>query len=72
MAHIHIKNIGPIYDTGIINLTPVMVFIGKQSTGKSTLIKILCFCKWLEKRMLVGEQDVISNYTHYCYYRIKG
>lgn len=50
MASITIKNIGPLSDTGTVELGRFNIFIGKQSTGKSTLMKILCFCQWIEKR----------------------
>lgn len=52
MATIQIKNIGPITDTGIIPLTSVMLVIGKQSSGKSTFLKILCFCRWMGKLIM--------------------
>ena len=64
MATIQIKNIGPITDTGIIPLTSVMLMIGKQSSGKSTLLKILCFCRWMEKLIMVSDEEAISQYTH--------
>ena len=31
-----------------------MLLIGEQSTGKSTFMKILCFCCWLEKQVMIG------------------
>lgn len=66
MESIAIKNIGPIVDTGIIDLGRFNIFIGKQSTGKSTLMKILCFCQWVEKRIMTGaDKDIVYNYTHY-------
>lgn len=65
MSIIQIKHIEPLTDTGVLELTPVMLFIGKQSTGKSTLMKIICFCRWIEKQVMVGEEDFISRYTHY-------
>lgn len=66
MASISIKNVGPITNTGSIELGRFNVFIGKQSTGKSTIMKILCFCKWIEKKVVMGDDDnVIYNYTHY-------
>lgn len=67
MASIAIKNIGPLNDTGILPLSQFNIFIGKQSTGKSTLLKILCFCKWIEKRIMAKDKDenTLSNYTHY-------
>ena len=65
MPTIHIKNIGPLTDTGVIELTPVMLFIGRQSTGKSTLMKILCFCSWIEKKIMVEGEELVAKYTHY-------
>ena len=44
MPDIRIKNIGPIVDTGVIELTAIMLIVGKQSSGKSTFMQILCFC----------------------------
>lgn len=64
MATIQIKNVGPISDTGEINLTSVMLIIGRQSSGKSTFMKILCFCRWLEKTIMNSNEKVISLYTH--------
>lgn len=64
MATIRIKNIGPIADTGVIPLTAVMLVIGRQSSGKSTFLKILCFCRWIEKLIMVSSEEVISQYTH--------
>lgn len=65
MPSINIKNIGPLSDTGRIDLTPVMLFIGKQSTGKSTLMKIICFCSWIEKRIMIEGESLVTKYTHY-------
>lgn len=65
MPSIQIKNIGPLKDTGVLQLTPVMLFIGKQSTGKSTLMKILCYCSWIEKKIMVEGEDLLTKYTHY-------
>ena len=69
MATIRIKNIAPLHDTGTLNLTSVMLFIGMQSTGKSTLMKILCFCKWVEKRVMVDGEELLYKYTHYNRFR---
>jgi len=66
MASITIKNIGPLSDTGTVELGRFNIFIGKQSTGKSTLMKILCFCQWIEKKIMTGdEKNLVSAYTHY-------
>lgn len=75
MASIRIRNIGPILDSGIIELSAVNLFIGKQSSGKSTLLKILCYCRWLDKQFSIGtkigsgtkrtERSVTYAYSHH-------
>lgn len=65
MASIEIKNIGPLVNTGKIELKFINLFIGKQSTGKSTLMKILSFCCWLEKKIMTEGEEKLSQYTHY-------
>lgn len=69
MPTIHIRNIGPIADSGVIELTSVNLFIGKPSSGKSTLLKIMCYCQWIEKHVSIGYQvngkSMVEAYTHY-------
>ena len=48
MAHIIIKNIGPIKEVEL-DLNKINVFMGPQSSGKSTIAKIISFCLWIEK-----------------------
>ena len=65
MISIQIKNLGPLIDTGIVFLSQFNVIIGKQSTGKSTFMKILSYCQWLEKKIMTDtENQTIKNYTH--------
>lgn len=49
MAHITIRNIGPIKEVDI-ELNKINVFMGPQSSGKSTIAKIICHCQWVEKQ----------------------
>ena len=65
MQTIEIRNIGPLVETGIIPVSQVMLLIGERSTGKSTFMKILCFCCWLEKQVMIGGDSIVSKYTHY-------
>ena len=65
MASLHIKNFGPILDSTKIELTPLMVLIGRQSSGKSTFMKVLCFCRWVEKKIMASTDDIVSQYSHY-------
>lgn len=64
MASIHIKHVGPITDTGRIALTRVMLLLGPQGVGKSTLMKILCHCRWVEKEIILSSRQ-LAHYTHY-------
>lgn len=48
MQRVIIHNVGPVKDADI-RLKKVNVFIGPQSSGKSTIAKIIAFCSWLEK-----------------------
>lgn len=48
MQRLIIHNVGPVKDADI-KLKKVNVFIGPQSSGKSTIAKIIGFCSWLEK-----------------------
>lgn len=50
MPHLIIKNIGPI-EIVDINLNKVNVIMGPQSSGKSTINKIACYCAWVEKKI---------------------
>ena len=51
MAHLHLENIGPISIVDI-DLRRYNVFIGPQSSGKSTIAKMISLCSWMEKRAL--------------------
>ena len=50
MRHLIIRNIGPIKDVDI-NLKRFNFIIGPQSSGKSTIAKILSTCSWVEKEV---------------------
>lgn len=52
MNRIEIKNIGPIKDVDF-ELNKINVLMGPQSSGKSTIAKIISFCQWAEKRYLL-------------------
>ncbi|MFR9543052.1 MAG: AAA family ATPase [Rikenellaceae bacterium] len=48
IGKLSIKNIGAITKVDL-DITRFNIFIGPQSSGKSTISKILCFCMWVEK-----------------------
>lgn len=55
MRKLTIKNIGPLSYVDI-EVNTVNMIIGPQSSGKSTIAKILSFCLWLEKD-IIAHQD---------------
>lgn len=67
MRSIHIKNIGAISDTGILQIFPITIFCGKQGSGKSTLAKLISTCMWLEKTLMKGEisSKYAVRYNHF-------
>ncbi len=56
MARLAIHNIGPIKEIDV-DLNRFNVFIGPQSSGKSTIAKIISFCQWLEKDCIIRQQS---------------
>lgn len=50
-----IKNVGPIREVEL-NIRTYNFIIGEQSSGKSTIAKILSFCMWLEKSEMMQVQ----------------
>jgi len=72
MAHIIIKNIGPIKEVKL-DLNKINVFMGPQSSGKSTIAKIISFCLWIEKNVCLFRnilkvemnfQEILEKYHH--------
>lgn len=54
MITILVKNVGPIKDA-TLDLKKINILIGQQSTGKSTLAKIACYCSWVEKEICITQ-----------------
>lgn len=55
MRHLEISKFGPV-DYILMNLKRVNVIIGPQSSGKSTILKVACFCAWLERQIMLSAQ----------------
>lgn len=55
MSKLIIDNIGPISHVDI-PINRLNVIIGKQSSGKSTIAKVLSFCLWLEKDIIAHQE----------------
>ena len=61
MSHLIIRNIGPVKEADI-NLKRFNFFIGAQSSGKSTIAKVLSTCSWVEKEAAtMMDEEVIAN-----------
>ncbi|MGM9694230.1 MAG: AAA family ATPase [Alloprevotella sp.] len=75
MQRLIIYHVGPVIKADI-KLKKVNVFIGPQSSGKSTVAKIISFCSWLEKNKHELEESelfahsVIDKMTSY--HRMEG
>ena len=54
MKHIVIRNVGPVKNADL-ELGQVNVITGMQSSGKSCVLKIACYCSWVEKRLEMSQ-----------------
>ena len=54
MKYLIIRNIEPITDVDI-ELKCINLLIGLQSSGKSTVNKIACYCSWVEKEICAAQ-----------------
>lgn len=54
MRKVVIRNIGPLQDVEI-ELAKVNVIVGPQSSGKSCVLKIACYCTWVEKKIELAQ-----------------
>lgn len=52
MKHLVINNIGPLKEVDM-ELKRINLLIGLQSSGKSTINKIACYCSWVEKEIAI-------------------
>lgn len=78
MAKIIIRNVGPIKEAEF-DLNKVNVFMGPQSSGKSTIAKIISYCTWVEKDVATSQslksyQDNKSYFKEHIenFHKIKG
>lgn len=54
MKRIIIRDLGPIKEADLL-LKDVNVIVGEQSIGKSCVLKVTCFCTWVEKRIVIEQ-----------------
>ena len=62
MTHIVIKNVGPIKNVEF-DLNKINVFMGPQSSGKSTIAKIISYCSWYEKNFILEAKPLKDFYS---------
>ena len=60
MKHLIIRNFGPIEEVDI-NIKRVNLIIGPQSSGKSCVLKIACYCDWVERQI-----EITQDYERFC------
>lgn len=54
MKSLVIRNFGPIEEIAI-ELKRVNLILGPQSSGKSTVLKVACFCDWMERQIALSQ-----------------
>ena len=62
MRSITIRNVGPIKEV-VLQLNKVNVIMGQQSSGKSTIAKIISQCLWMEKSMNISSDNNPMNFV---------
>lgn len=74
MKALKIKNFGPLKDAEV-ELSRMNLIIGLQSSGKSCVMMIACYCSWVEKRISLRQSvkdfesgstflDMMTSYYH--------
>ena len=54
MKRLTIRNFGPIIDV-VIEQKRINLILGPQNSGKSTVLKVACFCDWMERKMALSQ-----------------
>ena len=54
MKYLIIKNLGPI-NAVEMEMKRINLIIGPQSSGKSSVLKVACYCTWVEKRISIEQ-----------------
>lgn len=58
---LYIKNLGPIKEAVLDDITPMTVLIGKSGCGKSTIMKALSICRWVNKMVYLRQYLQMGN-----------
>ena len=62
MCKLTIKNIGPIKEIEM-DVNKITFLLGPQSSGKSTIAKVLCHCQWIEKRCYTNFEEESAKFV---------
>lgn len=54
MKRLTIRNFGPVNEA-VVELKRMNVILGPQSSGKSTILKVACFCDWMERQIVLTQ-----------------
>jgi predicted ATPase len=58
---LYIKNLGPVKEVMLEDITPMTVLIGKSGCGKSTVMKVLSICRWVNKMVYLRQYLQMGN-----------
>ena len=58
---LYIKNLGPVKEVILEDITPMTVLIGKSGCGKSTVMKVLSICRWVNKMVYLRQYLQMGN-----------
>lgn len=56
-----IRNLGPVKEVIMEDITPMTVLIGKSGCGKSTVMKVLSICRWVNKMVYLRQYLQMGN-----------
>ena len=62
MCKLTIKDIGPIKKI-MMDINKITFLLGPQSSGKSTIAKVLCHCQWIEKRCYTNFEEESAKFV---------
>lgn len=58
---LYIRNLGPVKEVNLDDITPLTVLIGKSGCGKSTVMKVLSICRWVNKMVYLRQYLQMGN-----------
>jgi len=58
---LYIKNLGPVKEVMLEDISPMTVLIGKSGCGKSTVMKVLSICRWVNKMVYLRQYLQMGN-----------